>query len=66
MKKGSVNDGTDRATVNTSATLGAVSVDRILVASGRNGTHRTGIDTGTTSNTIFGNLQSHDALLVAG
>jgi hypothetical protein len=59
MKKKSVNDRTDGATVNTSATCSAVITDRVLITNRGDRTDRAGVNTGATSNTIFGNLQGH-------
>jgi hypothetical protein len=62
-KRESVDDRIDRATIDASVTFGTGIIDRVLIASRNNRVDRTGLDTGTTGNTIFGNLQGHFTLL---
>ena len=59
----SIDDGINRAAVDTGATLGALFGDGVEFSGLYNCAQRASIDTGTTSDAVFVNFQSHVILL---
>jgi hypothetical protein len=59
-----LGDGIDRTAVQTGLALGAIVVDGVFVGRLDNGANRAGVHTGAASDTVVGNLESHEILLV--